>query len=69
MEIQIYVKLLIETLNWLLKINFVKNNMHSEFVLIKEVFYLHHILKNSILYFSPKKYIMYNATQHLLNIP
>lgn len=41
MEIQIYryVKLLIETLNWLLKINFVKNNMHSEFVLIKEVFY------------------------------
>lgn len=39
MEIQIYVKLLIETLNWLLKINFVKNNMRSEFVLIKEVFY------------------------------
>lgn len=40
MEIQIYVKLLIETLNWLLKINFFKNNMHSEFVLInKEVFY------------------------------
>lgn len=39
MEIQIYVKLLIETLNWLLKINFVKNIMHSEFVLIKEVFY------------------------------
>lgn len=30
MVIQIYVKLLIETLNWLLKINFVKNNMHSE---------------------------------------